>query len=89
MSSVFSALLVALLALVVLWITVFGSAGRILSRRSDLSAAVGFVTGAMFGPLGLGFILWRGRSHVPHHSEAPSVVATPTTTPNNYTDYFA
>ena len=61
MNSVFSAVLITLLVLVVSWIMIFGTAGWLLAKRRGFPPPGGFLVAAFFGPLGLCFIYWKSR----------------------------
>ena len=88
MTTVFSALLITLLILVVMWVGVFGSAGRILTRHSSLSGAHGFLIGSIFGPLGLCFILWRNRTHRPFPASNTNVSPSTSVISSDPPSYF-
>jgi len=62
MKEALDALLLALGLLVGLWIVVFGVAGALLSNRAGLSRMTGLLVGTALGPIGVGWLAWRGRA---------------------------
>ena len=72
MKTAIGAVLITLLVLVTLWILVFGTAGAMLSKHSRFSSPVGFLLGALLGPIGL-LVIWLRR-----HSSGNTAMTAPT-----------
>lgn len=61
MKTAIDVLALFLVLIVAVWALGFGSVGSVVARRRGLRRAHGFMVGAVFGPVGLTWLLWRGR----------------------------
>lgn len=62
MGAVLRFLFEMMLTFVVAWVLIFGGNGALLSRARGASPVIGFIWGALLGPLGWCAIWWRTRS---------------------------
>jgi len=78
MITVFSTLLLVILAIAAIWIAVFGTAGASIAAKQHDERLKGFVIGALLGPAG---ILWLSirRSRMGVHPTAVPTSPFPTT----------
>ena len=69
------AALLVLFLIVTVWLMLFGSAGVILAPAAGVPRTIGLILGTLLGPLGVGWLLWKGRSSLaaidPTGAESP------------------
>ena len=74
-STAIGIILTTLLALVIIWVAIFGTAGAMLAKHAGLSRPQGLCLGASLGPIGLIVLLIRRR----RNGQGKSVLASSTT----------
>ena len=61
MTSSLDAALLVLFLIVGAWTAIFGSAGVVLAPAAGVARTLGLVIGALLGPIGIGWLMCRGR----------------------------
>lgn len=59
MNTAIDVLVLSITLFVGVWVLLFGTAGALLNRRRGRAPISGIIIGALFGPFGLGYLLWR------------------------------
>jgi len=62
MNHALDAALLIMFLIVGVWVALFGIAGAVLAGPAGLSRTAGLVVCGLTGPLGLGWLIWKGRS---------------------------